>query len=143
MSQKSSKSDVDDVFIVLSSSNKTLYSFSVELGRNISEGTSLIKVMKVDYECIAYDLLSICYGIHDGFISENVGELPAFFLPVKETVNYKEYISCKSSVIGHIKYCLLFTLELLKKEKEIPLDMIEKIRRESIGNFRLSRPISL
>ena len=132
--------DANGVFIFLTSWDRFNYTFGIERARTIKEHEHFIKIIEVDYDCTAYEILNICYGINDNFISEHIGELPSFILPLNETANYDKCINNNLSVIGHIKYCLQFTLTASKRglsQKEI-----DNIRNESIGNFRLIRPIS-
>lgn len=129
----------EKLFIILGRATTCYYSFGIEVENTIKERKSIIKIIEIDYDCTAMELLEMCYGLRDdnAMIYEDFKSyfLPLFIVPMQEKANPSLALKDRNSVIGHIKYCLEMGLDMLK-DKQVSRKSITKLRRESLGNFR-------
>ena len=129
------------LFIVLAGTETKKYTFDIATEEEIAESNVLIKIIEVDNSCTGNEAVEMCYGIDCHFFSENIGNIPSFFMPLQEMETPEIFIDNINSVLGHIKYCLSYCIVMIQNaasKKEI-----EQLRHEAIGNFRVKKPISL
>lgn len=86
------KTAKEKYFIALIPASWGNYILDVCHEEDIAGYTGAICIMETDSSCSGYEIISMCYGLNDGFISEYIGNLPVFVLPFKEEKEPELYL---------------------------------------------------